>query len=88
MNEEVSKFLYHSKEARHHEQLAHKHRDRIMRMMEKQGGDPIDIEGTTLRIATIIRKHMSKKETPPNIWEKYAIATPFKVLRIRTKKKK
>lgn len=87
MDEDAKKYLYHSNEAKRHEAAARKHRERMMRAIEKQGGAPLELAGCTVRVVNMTRVHMTKKDTPPDVWEKYAIITAFKMLRISPQKK-
>jgi len=87
MDEDAKKYLHHSREAKRHEAAARKHRERLMRTIEKQGGKPLELADCTVRVANMTRVHMSRKDTPPDVWERYAIMTPFKMLRISPKKK-
>lgn len=83
----IQKYLHHSREAKRHEAETQKYRERIMRAIEKQGGAPLEFPDSTVRLISMTRAHMTKKDTPPDVWDKYAIVTPFKMLRISPKKK-
>jgi len=87
MDKDAKEYLYHSREAKRHEAAARKHREKMMRTIEKQGGGPLELGDLTVRVANMTRVHMTKKDTPPDVWERYAIITPFKTLRISHKKK-
>jgi len=88
LKELVSKFKEYDDKAKYYEERVKKYRQKIRQIMERGGEDVVRLPDYTIRLSNSKRSAMIKKQTPKDIWDRYAVVSQHQTLWIRPNKKK